>query len=341
MSVSFLLLAGVCQGLAIAEDKPRQLSIEFSGGIRPDMAGLGETIAKDGTIDVAETTVASLLYSTDMAFMSDQANQTIWHNSNDTSSTFKLLSEEPVLGGGLLGGEIGGRLRYELNDRERFPLFVQAGVYYTQRIAGGYQERVLGDVAQQNATVAALLVLNGEDPEDFIHGKMSNQYDASWIEIPIGIGLKAPHPTRKNTAAYGSVGVSLFRGGFSVGFDIDERYANALSTHIDTDEMTVTNLSPGAVSDEIRFDIQAVGLNYGMGVQAGLGEGAAFFMELNSSGAAQAVYGSELKPETKQLLTAGSSANLAAEDPEWFDTIAYPVLTTGASFRVGMRYYFF
>ncbi len=317
------------------------LSIEFSAGLSPDMAQLGSTIAIDGTVDTAESTMANLLYSTPKVFMGDQSNASIWHNSEDTFSTFKLMGSEPVLGGALLGRELGGRLRYEFDGPIDFPLFLQAGYFSTRKIAGGHQERQFGDVAQRNASLAVLLVLNGEDPADYINGVMITDYDASWTEVPVSIGLQLRHPTRPNTSAYGSVGVSYFSGGFSVAFDADEAYANVLATHVDIDAMSVTNLSPGAVSDKIEFNMNGIGLNYGLGVQAGAGKYLAFFCEMNASGAAKTVFGTELKQESKQLLTALSSSSLASDDPEWFDSMAYPVLTTGATVRLGMRAYFF
>lgn len=335
--LSTLLLSGAAQ--ADDDKKPRRLSIDFSAGVTPDMAGLGSTIAQDGTVDTSSTTIANLLYSTDKAFMSDQSNMTIWHNSQDTDSTFNLMGAEPVVGGPLLGREIGGRVRYELDDLIRYPLFIQAGAYFSKRVSGGYQERVLGDAAEQNSTVALLLALNGASPDEYVGGKMTNQYDASWMEIPISLGIKVPSK-RPYTFAYGSAGVSIFKGGFSVAFDADENYANALATHVDTENYTINNLSPGAVSDKIDFVLDGVGLNYAVGVQAGIKPGLAFFGELNSSGAAGSVYSTDLKPETKQLLTALSSETLATEDPEWFDKLAYPVVATGASFRLGLRYYF-
>lgn len=336
-----LMLGLVLGGPTAQAEGRKNLSVDVSLGIRPDMAGLGSTIAKDGTVDTGDTTMANLLYSTDKVFMGDQSNQTLWHNSDQTKSTFKMMGEEPVLGGALLGGEVGLRLRYDVTGAKAFPVFFQGGVFRTQSISGGEQERVLGNAAQKNASVAALLALNGEDPKDYIGGKMSTRYEASWWEIPLSLGLRLDHPKRPYTAAYGSVGVSIFSGGFSVAFDADENYANVLATHIDADTQTVTNLSPGAVSDQIRFNITAVGLNYGLGVQAGTKSGLAFFAELNSSGASKTVYGTVLKDESKQLLTALSSQNLANEDAEWFDSLAYPVLTTGATFRLGTRYYFF
>ena len=342
MSLAVLSAVLLSTAPAAAEEGARnkRLSIDVSMGIRPDMASLGSTITQDGTLDTADSTMANLLYSTDKALMSDQSNSTLWYNSQNTDTTFKLMGAEPVLGGPMLGGEFGGRIRYELDDIIRFPLYLQAGFHYSTRISGGYQERVLGDVAQQNETVALLLALNGEDPEDYINGQLITQYDATWYEVPITLGIKVKAKKRPYTMAYGGAGLSYFNGGFSVSLDSDERYSNVLATHIDADSFSVTNLSPGAVQDTIDFSITGVGLNYSLGVQSGTKAGVAMFFEYNGSGTAKTTYSGGLTDESQRLLTATSSQTLAEADPNWFRQLAYPVVTTGAAFRVGVRYYF-
>lgn len=341
-TVTVIAFASILSAPALADDKPKRLSIDFTGGIRPDMAGLGATISQDGTLDTADSTMANTFYNTDKALMSDQSNATIWANSNRTDSIFKMMGADPTLGGSMLGLELGSRIRYELDDLVKFPLFIQSGVHFSQRISGGYQERTLGDIAEADE-LALLFAINQLDPADYSGGTMINQYDASWMEVPVTLGIKVPLKKRPYSFAYGSFGASYFSGGFSVSMDVDEVYANVLATHIDLDAdvPTMANYSPGAVSDTIAFNMTGIGLNYGLGVQAGTKNGIAFFAELNSSGAAKTVYGTDMKTETKQLLTALSSEALAQSDPEWFDTLAYPVLATGASFRTGVRVYFF
>lgn len=327
--------------LAHADDAPKRLSVDVSFGLRPDMAALGSTIAQDGTIDVADTSMANLVYSTDKALMSDRNNMAIWHNSRSTNSSFKLLGEEPEVGGALLGLDIGASVRYELDDIIGFPLFVKAGFNYLTSVSGGHQERVLGDAAATNPQIAALLAANGEDPGDYIGGRMINEYSASWFEVPITVGFKVPLG-QEQSFAYAGVGVSMFRGGFTVDLDVDENYANALATHVDTDALTVTNLSPGAVEDSVDFQIGGLGVNYMLGAQAAVGKtGAVVFVELNSSGAAKTVYSSGLKTETRQLLTAASSQALYSEDDQWFKRLAFPVVAGGGTVRAGLRYYFY
>jgi len=327
-------------------DPPRGFSLGFSVGLLPDMAGLGDTITMDGTIDTADSTLANLAYGTGKAIMSDRDNETLWHNSQNTDSAFRMLGGEPTLGGAMLGIELGATVQYEFDQiakRKRsgpvVPLFVRSGFNFLTRMAGGQQERTLGDIATRSPELAGLLEVNGEDPSAYTNGTMISNYGATWFEVPLSLGVKVP--VFKRAYVYGFMGVSLFHGGFKVSLDVDERYANVLCTHVDTEALTVANYSPGAVQEDVWLRMTAVGLNWGLGAQARIAKNMGLYLELNFSGAAKTVYSSALKPETRQMLTALSSESLAQEDPEWFKRIAYPVLAKGASVRLGMRFYLF
>lgn len=348
-TVAALLLPLASADAQAADDKrPTRFSIGLSGGIRPDMAGLGSTIVQDGSVDLADTSMAALAYSTDKALMSDRNNMTLEANSRNTDSIFNVLSAYEE-GGSLLGGEIGGDVRFEFDEVLDFPVFLEAGFYYTGRISGGQQSRTLGDIAEQSETISTIALVYGLDPAEYSGGTMITEWNAAWIEVPISVGIKVP--VKPHTFAYGSAGVSIFSGGFDIGLDVDEKYANVLNTHIVDNGGLVPDVidqSPdGGVKDTIKFRTAAVGLNYGLGVQAGLGRRVAFFIELNQSGAAKTVFAQTLGDDTKRLLTSASSSTLADEsedgagDADWFNDIAYPVIMQGASGRLGLRIYLF
>lgn len=350
-----LVLTGLVSVPAFAEEdeKAMRFSIGLGVGIRPDMAQLGATISQDGSVDVADTSLARY-YSTDKFLMSDRNNMTLDANSQGTDSIFKLQDGYTV-GGSMLGLEKGGDLRYELDDVIKFPLFITAGFYHTGKISGGEQSRTMGDVVANlpDTYQGAIEFVTGNSVEDYQGGTMKTTWNASWWEIPISLGLKVP--VRPHWFVYGKAGVSIFNGGFDITVDVDERYANVLGTHVDTSSLTGVDLSPdGGVSDTISFRTGAIGLNYGMGTQVNIKRRFAVFMELNSSGAAKTVYGSTAKDETKQLFTALSSQLIAGGsgtpdnastyiqgDPTWFDQLAYPVVLQGASARLGFRAYLF
>ncbi|MEL6341935.1 MAG: porin OmpL1 [Myxococcota bacterium] len=337
-----LLFPAIAEAHDQPKKPPKRLSISFSAGIRPDMASLGSTIAQDGSIDTADSTVASTLYNTNKAFMSDRDNMTLAANSEATDSIFNVQSDFQI-GGPMLGAEFGGDIRYELDDVVKFPLFVKAGFYFSDRISGGAQSRTLGDAATASGDIAAAFAINGLDAEDYVNGQMDTTWDASWYEIPISLGVKIP--IKPHTFGYGYVGASYFSGGFDVGINVDERYANALTTHIDFDTDNgipeINNYSPGAVNEVIRFRTSGIGLNYGLGVQVGIKRTWAVFVELNSSGYAGTEYSEPISSGSKQLLTALSSETLAQSDNEWFDQVAYPIIAGGATGRIGVRAYVF
>jgi len=332
--------------------KPMRFSLGAGVGIRPDMAGLGSTIVQDGTVDIADSSLAGY-YSTDKFLMSDRNNMTLDHNSANTDTIFNL-QDGYTAGGSMLGLEKGLDLRYEFDDLINFPLFLKVAFYHTHKMSGGEQSRTMGDVVPNlpDTYVAAIEFLTGTDAEQYAGGTMKTTWDASWTEIPISVGMKVP--VKPHWFVYGNAGVSFFNGGFDITVDIDEKYANVLATHVDTASLSGVNLSPGAVSDTISFRTKAMGLNYGLGTQVNIRKRWAAYFELNASGAAQTVYSnSNLKDETKQLFTAASSELLAngnpsgdpgteiQGDPMWFDQLAYPVLLQGASARLGVRCYFF
>jgi len=316
----------------------KRFSVSVNTGIISDMAGLGATIMQDGSIDTADSTMANAVYATGQILMSDRDNMTIDSNSKNTDSNFHLLDGYET-GGPMLGIEVGGDLRYEFDDLLGFPLFLRAGFHLHDRMTGGQQSRTLGTAAIDDGRIAALLALNGLDANDYVGGTMATNWDAGWFEIPISLGWNLE--INPYTSLYASFGVSWFKGGFSVGLEVDEAYANVLATHLDADTMTATNLSPGSVSDVAKFDATAMGLNYGLGAQAHITSGLSVFLELNSSGAGATVFSNTLTPEAQQLLTSTSSASLAEGDPTWFKKLAYPVVFGGSSVRIGVRYYVF
>ena len=306
-------------------------------GVLPDMAGLGSGITQEGNIAIGESSLARF-FSTDHLLMSDQQNQTVWHNSSETDSVFRLMSEAPQSSGALLGGELGGRIRWE-TIAGGLPIFFQGGAYVSTRISGGEQSRTFGTLTQESAQLAAILEVSGESAADYSNGHLSSQYDASWVEIPISIGLRSPD-IRPHSFVYGSLGLSLMMGGHTISIDADESYTNVLASHIDTDTLTLTNHSPGAISEQIAFTARGVGFNYGLGVQAGVAQRTALFCETNRSEMSRIATGSGLSASGQQLLTALTDPERAESEDTWFTTIAQSVSLHGASIRIGLRYYF-
>jgi hypothetical protein len=338
--LAFVALSLIALTPALAADPPeRRVSFSLGTGIGSDLGNLGETIVLDGTLDTADGTIANYAYATGQVLMSDQDNKTIWHNSDHTDSPFHLLGEAPQEGGSLLGAELNASMQVELDDVINAPIFLRLGFAYMTKVSGGTQSRTFGNAAVDSPDLSALLVTNGEDPANYVGGTMATDWGASWVEIPITLGLRVP--LGGYSAVYGGAGASLFSGGLSLDLNIDQAYANVLATHIDFDALSVQNYSVGPIDDEITFRSSGVGLNYSIGAQAEVSKGAAVFLDLNGSGMETIVFSSPLNTATRRMLTGTSSQALADADPEWFKRMAFPLVMRGASVRLGLRVYVF
>jgi len=340
-----------------APAKAKRFSIGVNLGLKADMANLGATIAQDGTVDLADTTVASAFYSTDKLVMGDRDNLAIWYNSDTTDSDFKLLGADPTLGGPLLGADIGVSVQYELDEILSIPLYVKTGFNYVTRFSGGVQERQLGTVlsdltAPDGAApeLAVPFALKGYFPEDFDGGVLKSSFDAAWFEIPVSLGFKIP--VKDQSFFYGWIGASYFSGGFDVHLQMDKQYVNAVTTHVDTTLDPTEMVTPGVdqsteegLDEVVQFRAGTIGLNYGVGGQVDLGYGLVWYIELNSSGAAKTVYSNDLSPRGQEVLTRLSSETLGAvggaSNDYWFKRLAFPVVMGGGSLRTGLRFYLF
>ena len=327
---------------ARASSGAKRFSFGFNVGLKGNQANLGDTITKDGTIDTASSTVARTFYATNQTIMSDRNNAAIQYNSGNTGAPFNQLSSYKE-GGALTGIDFGGQAQYDLDDIISLPLFLRAAFNYQMTIMGGKQERTLGDVSVTNPQANALLTANGLTPADYAGGTMKTGFSASHIEIPISIGFNAR--ISEKTRVYLGLGASWFNGGWDVKVDIDEKYANALGTHVNTTALTATNywknFGGGAIDETIKFRASGIGVHYFIGLEQFLTENLSIFGEIFASGMAKISYSTELSDKGQKLFSTLSSETLAQNDPNWFKRLAYPVVLGGASIKVGMKYYLF
>lgn len=322
--------------------KVKRFSFGVNVGLKGNQASLGDTITKDGTIDTASSTVANTFYNTKQAIMSDRNNAILKYNSGNTGAAYNMLSSYTE-GGALTGIDFGAQGQYDLDDLINLPLFVRAAFNYQLTLAGGSQSRTLGDVSTANPSANALLTANGLTPADYAGGTMTTKFSSSSMEIPLSVGWNAR--ISEKTKVYIGVGASWFNGGWDVKIGMDEKYANALATHVNTTAVTATNYwknaGGGAIDETITFRVSGIGVNYFMGIEQMLTDSLSAFAEIYASGMAKLSYSSELSTKGQKLFTALSSESLAKEDSQWFKRLAFPVVLGGASIKVGVKYYLF
>ena len=322
--------------------KVKRFSFGVNMGLKGNQANLGDTITKDGSVDTASSTVANTFYSTKKAIMSDRDNAAIKYNSGNTAAPFNQLASFTE-GGPLTGLDFGAQGQYDLDDILHLPLFVRAAFNYQLTMGGGSQSRTLGDVSTANPSASALLISNGLTPSDYSGGTMTSKFSSNQIEIPISVGFNAR--ISEKTKVYFGFGASYFYGGWDVKLNIDEKYANALATHVNTTNLTATNYwkaaGGGAIDETLSFRTSGLGVNYFMGIEQMLTGNLAGFAEIYASGFAKLSYSTQLSDKGQKLFTAMSSETLAQQDPNWFKRLAFPVVLGGASIKIGVKYYLF
>ena len=314
------------------------LSFGISTGLRANMASLGDTVAKDGTVELSSNSALRALGSTKNVFQSGKDDAVLVHNSASTNSAYKFLDRQENTGA-LMGITLGSEVKLELAKLTNLPLFVRVGADYTFRVGGGYSERVLGS-AIENATPLGGAVRDATG--GVTGGTMTYQFDARWLELPLTIGLSIP--IEGGHKVYGGFGPSYYRGGFSVELNMDERYVRAATTLLDGNTVygpLVTN----ALHEKIDFKWAGLGFNYVLGIEARVGDRNALFFEYAATGGADTRFSSTPSAEGQRFLTAVNSSVSggvvvpAQADERFLKRIAYPVVLGGGFFRIGYRFY--
>lgn len=314
------------------------LSFGVSTGLRTNMAQLGDTIAKDGTIELGSNTALRALGSTKNVFQSGKDDAVLEHNSASTNSAYKFLDRAENTGA-LMGVTLGGEVKLELAKLVNLPLFVRTGAEYTFRVSGGHHERVLGS-AIETATPLGAAVRDATG--GVTGGTMSYQFDSRWLEVPLTIGLSIP--LEGGHRLYGGFGPSFYRGGFSVDIDMDERYVRAATTLLDGNTV-YGPLVKNAIREKIDFTWAGLGFNYVLGMEARLDDRNALFFEYAATGGADTRFSSQPSAEAQRFLTAVNSSVSggvvlpASQDDRFLKRIAYPVVLGGGFFRLGYRFY--
>jgi hypothetical protein len=314
------------------------LSFGISTGLRANMASLGDTIAKDGTVELGSNTALRALGGTKNVFQSGKDDAVLLHNSSSTNSAYKFLDRQEN-SGALMGITVGGEVKLELAKLVDLPLFIRAGADYTFRVGGGYSERVLGS-AIENATPLGGAVRDATG--GVTGGTMSYQFDARWLELPLTIGLSIP--IEGGHKVYGGFGPSYYRGGFSVDLNMDERYVRAATTLLDGNTVYGPLVS-NALNEKIDFTWAGLGFNYVLGLEARVGDRNALFFEYAATGGADTRFSSAPSADGQRFLTAVNSGVTggvvvpAQADDRFLKRIAYPVVLGGGFFRIGYRFY--
>lgn len=312
----------------------KRLSVGLNLGLKSDMANLGATITKDGTIDIGDDTIANSFYGTSQFFVADRDNQLQKYNSENTASDLSTVADYET-GGAMTGLDTGLDVQYDLDDIFGLPLFARTGFNYVFKVGGGSQSRTLGDTLS-GGSGAALLTSNGLTDE-YSGGVFKSDWNASWMYVPVSIGLNA-RISEKHIVYFGG-GVSWFSGGWSVGLDMDQKYVNAITHYYNSDTSSIDTFSADPVSETIEFKADGIGIHYFIGLESFITDSIAIFGEVNASGYAETAYSGKASDNTIKVFTRATSKGASDQDNQFVKRLAYPVVMGGATVKIGARYY--
>jgi hypothetical protein len=319
------------------KEEPRSLAIGVYTGFRPDLSELGNSIVKDGTTNLTAGNILNAFGGTTHLIQADKDDEALYRASQSTNSAYKFLSEQKSAGA-LMGLTLGLDLKYDFNDRQHLPFFVKVGVDYTFKIMGGTQERTLGSAIDTATPFGPTIKELTGGTEG---GRMKTVFDASWVEVPLSVGMSVTLPGGHRI--YAGFGVSYFNGGFSTDFDMNAKYVTAATTFTDGNKIYAP-LERNALQRKVSFNYSGVGPNFLLGAEGKLGRGA-LFLEWVGAGATDTVYSNELSEAGQRFFTAVSSSPAGGviapynADPSLFKRIAFPVVLGGLYFRLGYRFY--
>lgn len=317
----------------------KRFSIGLSLGLRPDMNQLGGAIQKDGVQDngVTNANVASTYYQQSKLLMSDKDNAQSKALSQSTGGPGQTVKDYQE-GGSLTGIEGMIHIKYDLDDMIKIPLFVRTGFAYGLKLIGGSQSRTLGDRAAKDPSMAGLIASTPQlagQTDPWGGGVMTTKYSSYYMEIPVSIGYNLRFDKH---VVYFGVGASYFNGGYNIEVALDSKYASAMGAY-NLGTSSYVNYSSGALTETLKFAYAGIGLHYFLGAETEIMNNMNLFFELNASGTAGVALSDRLSSAGAKLLTPATGGTSAANaDPEYSKRLGQPVVLTGASVRVGVRY---
>jgi hypothetical protein len=311
----------------------KSFSAGLTFGIVPDLASMGATIITDGTLETADGSLANSTGTSDL-IMSDKDDAVNLNNSNGTNVAPMDFLGSFSEAGPMMGLSIAGYAMYDFKTLADLPLFTRFGFDYVMQTGGGEHKRTLGPGIDQAAALGGYPVASGGT---YAGASMSYAFESSWMEIPLTVGIVLP--VGKIGKIYGGLGMSYFKGNWSLAVKMDSQYAQYLTAF----EGDSAALADEAINETVQFSISTISMNFLLGMEVEVYESVSITLEYWASGALQVVYAdSSFSTEGKNVMTAALGGKTAASnDSEYVKKFAYPVKLGGSYFKFGAKYYIF
>jgi hypothetical protein len=314
---------------------PRYLALGLSTGVISDMSGLGNAITNGGMIPLNSNSLASAS-GVGKLFMSDRDAALRAYSAEGPNAVPLQAIADFGEGGPLIGIDIGLYAMYHSRQHLELPFFARLGFDYAFKASGGQQKLTLGAGPDQLATSSNY----ANPPFGFEGGSISTTWNASWMELPLTLGVTLP--VYDLGRVYGGLGLSWFSGGFSIQVATDKKYAAYLTSYntnkySDASALMVTQ----KVKDTMEFSTKGIAINMLLGFEVLIIEHLAATVEYWSSGFAQTVSTtSNVKEGTSRVLTmATAGPDKASKDAQYIQRLTHPVTLGGTMLKFGLRYY--
>ena len=204
------------------------------------------------------------------------------------------------------------------------------------KVAGGKQTRSLGNRYSLDSGMANTLNTAGITSNAYDGATMSSSYKHSYMQVPIALGLNFRFD---KFTAYAGVGGAYFNGNTTVDVSFDSKYAAALATYPGASSGATLSLSPGSVSESIKFKLSGFAINYFFGAERKIIDWLGIFIEFNAGHVTKTVYSEKFSSNFSKLATASNSKTIYQADNEYIKRTTLPVTMGAASIRMGVRFY--
>jgi hypothetical protein len=323
---------GIFGGGTEGERGRRQsLSLGFSAAIAADLCAVGAAIIDVG---VADLNKQGLPYQASVTklLMSDKDMALLKYASYGTNAGPLQLVQDFQAGGPLVGVDFGFYAMYDFLEWLNLPLFVRFGFDYVSKISGGEQYLILGSGVDQIASASGYPNI----PGGYGGARCDTTWGAGWMEVPFSFGVIWEFADVAKV--YAGLGMSWFKGGFSVDVKMNPQYTAFLTSFKDNADRMVVE----PVNEHIAFTTYGFTLNMFIGMEVFVWKDVAVTAEYWASGMAKTVYAETEFSDTAQramtMCLAGPAA--ASQDDRFIERFAYPVVLGGTMVKFGAKYYF-
>jgi len=311
----------------------KDLSVGVTLGIIGDMAGMGETILKDGAVDLNKESLASAIGISQIIW-ADNEMGTLLNNAKGTSTVPLKGLKDQQEGSPMLGLNMEINCMYDFTSLSKLPLFARIGFSYALSVNKPVQKLTLGPGVDQAAALGGFPDMPGADTYE--GGTAELAWHSNYMELPVTIGIILPVADKGKI--YVGLGMSWFSGGWGIDAKFSKEYVAMLTAY----SGEALPLVVKDVDTTIDFKASILSLHFLIGFEAFVAENVSVSIEYWLTKAAQNTFTADgFDTTTANVMTAAIAGPTAySNDSKYLSDFAYPAVAGASMFKLGVKYYF-